>query len=62
MRVDLQAPSRPILKMLRDARHDDKDEEKEKKMASGGRACALISQRCLVGLSLTIWPQSLQTF
>jgi hypothetical protein len=33
--------------MLRDARHDDKDEEKEKKMASGVLADALIAQLCL---------------
>jgi serine/threonine protein kinase len=38
----LQAPSRPILKMLRDARHDDKDEEKEKKMATGSYFCIAI--------------------
>ncbi len=33
--VTSQTPSRPILKMLRDARHDDKDEEREKKMTTG---------------------------
>ena len=27
--------------MLRDARHDDKDEEKEKKMATGAASCAI---------------------
>ena len=58
MRVDLQAPSRPILKMLRDARHDDKDEEKEKKMASGGRDSAALPCRA----KLTLLLQNLRTF
>ncbi len=42
----MQTPSRPILKMLRDARHGDKDEEKEKKMAAGALFSCSTSASC----------------
>jgi hypothetical protein len=47
--------------MLRDARHDDKDEEKEKKMASGAPVC--VASTCLFFLTFCRAPsQSLRIF